>query len=150
MRIAKKVMIAVVAAAAAIGGSAGTATAAMSPHTTAASCGWEAFPKGGLHYPGWGDAEYWLSFNTCNDTARGAVNSNTVEDAGQYAWHVWVYNEDNNVTADAWDSPYQTPNKYTAPIDDSLGTESHVCIQPSWTPGGPPIATTTKRCTAYY
>jgi hypothetical protein len=144
MRLARKAAVVVMTAAASIGGSAATATAATSaPAATPAACGWTA-PLGGNYYAG--EAEYWLSYNTCNRTVRGAVE---VLKATSTNWQLWVYNEDTGaekvIVVDSND-PNQAGNQYTVPISDA-GTESHVCVQPYGYNGQ---AQGTKACTGYY
>jgi hypothetical protein len=144
MRLARKAAVVVMTAAASIGGSAATAAAATSaPAAAPAACGWQA-PLGGNYYAN--EVEYWLSFNTCNRTVRGAID---VLKANDTDWELWVYNEDTGAEKVIWvdsNDPNQAGNQYTAAIGDA-GTESHVCVQPYGYNGK---SEGVKACTGYY
>lgn len=112
--------------------------AAKSTTVSSAACGWTT--KLGPNY--YNGVEYWLSFNTCYRTARGAM----IIRSGSSDWHLWVYNENTGGTEDTSSNVHGT-SIYTSAIADA-GTHSRVCVQPI-TPGtGKPTAG--KSCTGYY
>jgi opacity protein-like surface antigen len=142
--MARKVALAVMAVAASIGGPAATATAATSAPAASAACGWTA-PLGANYFGNDPQtAEYWLSFNTCNRTVRGAF-INGPQDSG-VKWELWVYNENSGQESYVWFYTSGSGNIYTGAINDA-GTKSHVCVQP-YDPDGSPAAI--KNCTGYY
>ncbi len=126
---------------------AATATAATSAPATRSApavCGWTE-PLGSDSY--YGLANFWLSYNTCNRDVRGGGEALL---ADEVVWHLWVWNEDTNVTETMYidsDDPNQVGNQYTAATSDA-GTESHVCIMPYHLFGGG--AAGVKSCTGWY
>jgi hypothetical protein len=127
-------------AAASIGGTAATATAATS--APAASCGWTA-PSGPEYYilSKGGTADFWLSYDTCDGSVRGAMTQNSTNNV----WELWVYNKTTGASATKWVSAVNE-NQYTSTIDGS-GDYSHVCVQPYKKSGA---LTGAKICTDYY
>lgn len=141
MRLARGVAVAAAAVAVSIGVPATTAVAATGLEAAvSAACGWKA-PLGG----NWTDQndEYWLSYNTCDSSVRGAIS--TAGDMTPYYWKVWVYSKQGYL-ASAWDGA-GNGNVYTPPIPDA-NTQSHVCVQPFNAING--TATESKVCTGYY
>jgi anaerobic selenocysteine-containing dehydrogenase len=114
------------------------ASAAKIATVSAAACGWTD-PLKSNSYNG---VQYWLSYNTCDRTVRGAM----IIRSGSSDWHLWVYNENTGGSEDISSNVHNT-TIYTAAIADA-GTRSRVCVQPI-TPGtGKP--TGGKSCTGYY
>ena len=150
MRIIRKTALSVLAVAALIGGTAAAATSASAATSTTAArtapaaCGWTN-PLGTQSYGG--EVKFWLNYDTCNRTVRGAA---AVQVANGVDWHLWVWNEDTNVTKGLdinSDYPPQADStQYTVATSDA-GTESHVCIMPYDLSGDPEGS---KSCTSYY
>jgi hypothetical protein len=131
MRLASKAAAVLMATVAAVGGSAATATAATAKPAAAASCGW-GDPLGASYYDPTTatDPEYWLSYNSCTGVARGGIIVHKLWSAGNWGWHLWVYNEDTKAQKNLYFPHYDAPGQtfYTDTVGTS-GTRSHVCLQ---------------------